>query len=291
MDLFLQVLANGIVLGSIYAVMAFGLAIVFGVMRVINFAHGVLAVLGAYASLQLFQGLGIDPFVSLLVTVPLFFALGWILYKAVFSRLGRNSESASMVVSFGIGIVIEVLIIMVWSANFQAISPDYATNVIVLGPVRLTYVRVLAIVVALAAVVGLTAFLARSKLGKAIRAVIQDREAATYVGIDVDRVAAFTFGIAIGSVALGGVLLGTVYAFYPAVHLDWIGRLFAIVVLGGMGSVGGAFVGAFIVAIAETFVSLQFGTSWAPAVSFSIIILVLLLRPGGLAGVVAAKRA
>jgi branched-chain amino acid transport system permease protein len=196
-----------------------------------------------------------------------------------------------MVVSFGIGIAVEVLIIMIWSANFQAISPTYGTEVLTFGPVRLTYVRVIAIGIALAAVIGLTAFLARSKLGKAIRAVIQDREAATYVGIDVDRVAAFTFGIAIGSVALGGALLGTVYAFYPSVHLDWIGRLFAIVVLGGMGSVGGAFAGAFIVAIAESFVSLQFGTTWAPAVSFSIIILVLLSRPGGLAGVAAAKRA
>jgi branched-chain amino acid transport system permease protein len=291
MDLFLQVLANGIVLGSIYAVMAFGLAIVFGVMRVINFAHGVLAVLGAYVSLELFRSLGLDPFVSLVATVPLFFALGWVLYRVIFSRLGPRSESASMVVSFGLGIAIEVLIIMIWSANFQSISPDYATDVVTLGPVRLTYVRVLAIVIAGVAVVSLSTFLGRSRFGKAIRAVIQDREAATYVGIDVDRVAAITFGVAIGSVALGGVLLGTVYAFYPSVHLDWIGRLFAIVVLGGMGSVTGAFFGAYIVAIAETFVSLEFGTAWAPAVSFSIIILVLLLRPGGLAGATASKRA
>ncbi|MGB3390061.1 MAG: branched-chain amino acid ABC transporter permease [Pseudaminobacter sp.] len=291
MDLFLQVIANSIVLGSIYAVMAFGLVIVFGVMRVINFAHGVLAVLGAYASLQLYRSLGIDPFISLLVTVPLFFALGWLLYKILFSRLGPKSESTSMVVSFGVGIIIEVLIIMAWSANFQAISLEYGTNVISFGPVRLTYVRVISILIAFATVIALTVFLARAKLGKAIRAVIQDREAATYVGINVEHVAAVTFGIAIGSVALGGVLLGSVYAFYPAVHLDWIGRLFAIVVLGGMGSISGAFVGAFIMAFAESFVSLQFGSSWAPAVSFSLIILVLLLRPGGIAGVATAVRA
>lgn len=291
MDLLLPTLANGLVLGSIYSVMAFGLAIVFGVMRVINFAHGVIAVLAAYVAFQLFQSTRLDPFLSLGLTVPLFFALGWLIHRLLIARLGANSESASMVVTFGLGISIEVLIIMIWTANFRSISPDYATEVVVFGPVRLSFVRLLAMVIAVTAVVLLVTFLGRSKTGKGIRAVIQDREAATYVGIDVEKVAAFTFGIAIASVAIGGTLLGTVYAFYPAVHLDWIGRLFAIVVLGGMGSIVGAFFAAYIVAIVETFVSLAFGTAWSPLVSFSVIILVLLIRPGGLAGLQTLRRA
>jgi len=291
LDLFLQTLVNGIVLGSIYAVMAFGLAIVFGVMRVINFAHGVLAVLAAYVTLQLFRSLGADPFLSLVVTVPLFFVIGWLIHRLLIVRLGTGRESSSMVVTFGLGIIIEVLIIMAWTANFQAISPEYANQVVAFGSLRLTYSRIMAMGIAVTSVLALTQFLARSKIGKGIRAVMQDREAATYVGVDVDHVASITFGIAIASVAIGGVLLGTVYAFYPSVHFDWIGRLFAIVVLGGMGSIGGAFFGAYVVAIAESFVTLYLGSAWAPLVSFSIIILVLLLRPGGLAGVRAMVRA
>ena len=290
-DLYLQTLANGLVLGSIYAVMAFGLAIVFGVMRVINFAHGVLAVLAAYVALQLFNSLGLDPFVSLVATVPLFFAIGWLVHRLLIVRLGAGRESASMVVTFGLGIIVEVIIIMAWTANFQSITPAYANEILAFGPFRLTYSRIAAMAIALASVLVLTQFLSRSKIGKGIRAVMQDREAATYVGIDVDHVAAITFGIAIASVAIGGVLLGTVYAFYPSVHFDWIGRLFAIVVLGGMGSIGGAFFGAYVVALAEAFVTLYLGSAWAPLVSFSIIILVLLLRPGGLAGMKTTVRA
>jgi branched-chain amino acid transport system permease protein len=244
MALLLQTLANGLVLGSIYAVMAFGLAVVYGVMRVINFAHGVLAVLAAYVSFQIFQSLGLDPFLSLVITVPLFFVLGWLIYRGLIGQLGAVAESSSMVLTFGLGIAIEVLIILLWTTSFKSISPSYATQNVVLGSVRLSYPRVIGLGLSFAVLLLLRAFLARTKVGKAIRAVIQDREAATYMGVDVERVSSLTFAIAIASVAVGGVLLGTIYAFYPAVHLDWIGRLFAIVVLGGMGSITGAFLGA-----------------------------------------------
>lgn len=284
MNLLAQALANGIVLGSIYAVMAFGLAIVYGVMRVINFAHGVLAVLGAYLAYQLFESLGLDPFLSLVVTAPLFFALGWLLYKSLIGRLGDASESASMVLTFGLGIAIEVLIILVWTTGFKTISPSYATENIVIGGIRLSNSRLIGLGLSILVLMLLRFFLDKTKVGKGIRAVIQDREAATYMGVDVERVSSLTFAIAIATVAVGGVQLGAIYAFYPAVHLHWIGRLFAIVVLGGMGSVTGAFVGAYVVAIAESLVGLYFGLSWAPLVGFLIIILVLLYRPGGLMG-------
>jgi branched-chain amino acid transport system permease protein len=284
MALLLQTLANGLVLGSIYAVMAFGLAVVYGVMRVINFAHGVLAVLAAYVSFQIFQSLGLDPFLSLIITVPLFFVLGWLIYRGLIGQLGAVAESSSMVLTFGLGIAIEVLIILLWTTSFKSISPSYATQNVVLGSVRLSYPRVIGLGLSFAVLLLLRAFLARTKVGKAIRAVIQDREAATYMGVDVERVSSLTFAIAIASVAVGGVLLGTIYAFYPAVHLDWIGRLFAIVVLGGMGSITGAFLGAYLVAIAESLVSLFFGIAWSPLVGFLVIILVLLYRPGGLMG-------
>lgn len=284
MDLLLQVLANGVVLGSIYAIMAFGLAVVYGVMRIINFAHGVLAVLAAYVTFQLFQSLGIDPFLSLVITAPLFFGFGWLVYKGLISRLGELVGASSMVLTFGLGIAIEVLIILLWTTSFKSIVPSYATHTLVLGVVRLSYPRVLALILAIAVLLLLRAFFRATKVGRAIRAVIQDREAATYMGVDVERVSSFTFSIAMATVAVGGVLLGTIYAFYPAVHLDWIGRLFAIVVLGGMGSMTGAFLGAYLVALAESLVSLYFGISWSPLVGFLVIILVLLYRPGGLLG-------
>jgi branched-chain amino acid transport system permease protein len=284
MNLLLQVLANGLVLGSIYAIMAFGLAMVYGVMRVINFAHGVLAVLAAYITFQLFKSLRIDPFLSLVVTIPLFFALGWLIYKGLVGRLGVYARSSSMVLTFGLGIAIEVLIILIWTTDFKSIVPSYSDQSIVLGPVRLSYPRLIALGLAITMVWILRMFFVATKAGKAIRAVIQDREAATYVGVDIEYVSSLTFAIAIATVAVGGALLGTIYAFYPAVHLDWIGRLFAIVVLGGMGSVTGAFLGAYLIALAESLVSLYFGLAWSPMVGFLVIILVLLYRPGGLLG-------
>ena len=290
MNLTLQALANGMVLGSIYAIMAFGLAIVYGVMRVINFAHGVLAVLAAYITFQLFQSLGLDPFLSLVITVPLFFILGWLIYKGLIGRLGAVAESSSMILTFGLGISIEVLIILLWTTSFKAIAPAYATQTVVLGVVRLSYPRLFALGLSAAVLFLLRSFLKSTKVGKAIRAVVQDREAATYMGVDVEHVSSLTFAIAMATVAVGGVLLGTIYAFYPSVHLDWIGRLFAIVVLGGMGSVTGAFLGAYLVAIAESLVSLLFGISWSPLVGFLVIILVLLYRPRGLMGQSALTR-
>lgn len=285
MSLILQTLANGVVLGSIYAIMAFGLAIVYGVMRVVNFAHGVLAVLAAYITFQLFHSLGVDPFVALLVTVPLFFGLGGAMYRALISKMGDLVGSSSMVLTFGLGISIEVLIILVWTTSFRAISPPYATQAVALpGGVYLSYPRLTALGLSLGTLLALQFFLMRSRTGKAIRALIQDREAATYMGVDVERVSSVTFAISIATVAIGGTLLGTIYAFYPAVHLDWIGRLFAIVVLGGMGSVTGAFLGAYLLALAESLVSLLFGITWSPLVGFLAIIFILLWRPRGLLG-------
>lgn len=287
----LQVLVNGIALGSIYAVMAFGLAIVYGVMQVVNFAHGVLAVLAAYLAFQLYESWGLDPFASLAITIPLFFALGWLVYRVLLGKVDHGAGSGSMVVTFGLGIALEVLIILIWATNFRSISPAYLHQAIGWGAVRVTYGRLFAVTVAVAALLALTGVMNRTKMGKGIRAVMQDREAAGYVGIDVRQVCALTFAIAMASVAVGGTLLGTLYAFYPAVHLDWTGRLFAIVVLGGMGSIPGAFVGSYLVAMAEAGVSAWAGAAWAPLVSFSVIVLVLLLRPGGVAGVPVGGRA
>ena len=284
MTLLPQTLASGIVLGSIYAVMAFGLSIVYGVMRVVNFAHGVLAVFAAYITYQLFQSLGLDPFLALGLTVPLFFALGWLIYKGLLSRLRGELESSSLLLTFGLGISLEVVIILLWTANFKSIVPSYSTHTLVLGPVRLSYPRLLALVFAVVVHAILRWFLRGTRIGKAIRAVTQDRETATYMGVDVEHVCALTFGIAVATVAVGGVLLGMVYAFYPAVHLLWTGRLFAIVVLGGMGSVTGAFLGSYLMGITESLVALFFGVAWSPVVGFLVIILVLLVRPSGLMG-------
>lgn len=287
----LQVLVNGIALGSIYSVMAFGLAIVYGVMQVVNFAHGVLAVLAAYLAFELYESWNMDPFMSLSITIPLFFVMGWLIYRVLIGKVDQTPGSGSMVVTFGLGIALEVLIILIWATNFRSISPVYLHQAIGWGAARVTYGRLLAMAVATAALLALSGLMSRTKVGKAIRAVMQDREAAGYVGIDVRRVSALTFAIAMASVAVGGTLLGTIYAFYPAVHLDWIGRLFAIVVLGGMGSIPGAFVGSYLVALAEAAVSAWAGAAWAPLVSFSVIVLVLLLRPGGIAGVPVGGRA
>ena len=285
MNFVLQGLVYGIVLGSIYAVMASGLSLVYGVMKVVNFAQGVLAVFAAYVAYQLFQSLGLDPFLSLGISVPLFFALGCLIYRGLLlGKLGRESEYSSLLVTFGFGISLEVLLILLWTTKFKSITTSYSTSTFVLGPVRLSYARLFAVALAIIVLVLLRGFLERTKVGKAIRAVAQDREAATYMGIDIEYVCALTFGIATATASVAGTLLGVVYAFYPAVHLNWTGRLLAIVVLGGMGSVTGAFLGSYLIATAESFVALFFGASWTPLVGFLTIVIILLIRPGGLMG-------
>jgi branched-chain amino acid transport system permease protein len=285
MNLVLQGLVWGIVLGSIYAVLAFGLSLVYGVMRVVNFAHGILAVLAAYVAYQLFQSLGLDPFLSLGVSIPLFFALGCLIYKGLLlGKLGRESEYSSLLVTFGFGIALEVIIILLWTTRFKSITTSYSTSTLVLGPIRLSYARLIAVALAIIMLILLRGFLERTRIGKAIRAVTQDRETAMYMGINVEWVCTVAFGIATAAAAVGGTLLGVVYAFYPAVHLNWTARLFAVVVLGGMGSVVGAFLGSYLVAIAESFVALFLGVSWSPLIGFLTIVIVLLIRPSGLMG-------
>jgi branched-chain amino acid transport system permease protein len=245
----------------------------------------------AYITFQLVQWFDWDPFLTMVFTGPLFFGLGWLIYRMLIARLGTQAGASSTVLTFGLGVVLEVLIILTWATNFRSITPPYGTDTLVLGSVRLAYPRLIGLGLSILLLLLLQFFLKFTKVGKSIRAIVQDPEAAMYVGVDIRRVCALTFAIAMASVAVGGVLLGTIYAFYPAVHLQWIGRLFAIVVLGGMGSVSGTFLGAYIVAMAESLVTLYIGAAWAPLVGFLVILGVLLLRPTGLRGPGALARA
>jgi branched-chain amino acid transport system permease protein len=284
MSLVLEAAALGVLTGGVYALMASGLTLVFGVMRIINVGQGALVVLGAYLSLALLRRWGIDPFLGLLVTMPAMFLLG-VAIELVFIRpLKTDREALSVLVTYGLAIGIEGLLGYVFAADYQQLTVSYDTATFALGGVRIAYVYVLGFGLCVLIQGALFLLLYRTRFGASIRATMLDRPAATLIGIDVERVSAITFGIGTATTAAGGVVFGIANTFNPGSHYDLISRLLAIVVLGGLGSMRGAIVAAVVVLIVQDVASVLISPTWATFVFFAVLVLVLLVRPQGLFG-------
>lgn len=278
-----QALVNGILIGGIYALMAVGLSLIYGVMRIINLAHGALILLGAYLTYWLFKLYGIDPFLSLLITIPALFLLGLILQKVLFSR-STEDPMLSLLITFGLAIVLENSISLIWTADFRSIHPSYAATSWSAGGIIFPITQVGGAIAALVILGLLFLYMMKTDMGRATRATIQNREAAQLVGVNVAFVSLISFGLGAATAAAGGSLLGMMYAFYPSLHYEWIGKLFCVVVLGGLGSILGALVGAVILGLVESLVATYIGASWAPLAAYLILIFILVVRPEGLFG-------
>lgn len=284
----LYALVLGVALGSIYALIASGLNIVFGVMRIVNFAHGGFIILASYCAFWAWKLFGIKPLASLAFVVPAFFALGWVTYYATVPRLlqAEDTEMMSLLVFFGLYIVLETAMSTLWGAETRAIPSPYEhvlPSSVSFAGTTIASTRLLGMAVALVVIAALVWFLYRTYYGKAIRAIIQNREAVQFLGIDTDRVSALAFGIGLTLAGVAGVLLTIIYpSFSPVAGQNYTLIAFAIIVLGGLGDPIGAMVGGIVFAVIEQLTTLVLPLSASPIVAFVLLTVIILLRPGGL---------
>jgi branched-chain amino acid transport system permease protein len=287
MTLLAQVTANALSLAGLYALVAVGLTLVFGVMRILNFAHGEFVMLGAYLSFWLFTLWGVDPFVSFGLVMAALAVLGALVQTALIKRVLHAEHLNQILLTFGIAVTLQNLALLLWTGDLRAIKVWYAATAVQLGPVSLSLGRTVGLGIAAVLTLLLYLLLFRTEYGRALRAVAQDPEAARVMGIPIQRV--YVLAMAVGAAYAGaaGVVASVTMFTYPLIGFMFGLKAFCVVILGGLGSVFGAVVASLILAFVESFVGVYFaqGSSWAEAVSFVMLLLVLLLRPRGLFGV------
>ncbi len=275
---------DGILVGGVYALMAVGLTLIFGVLDIINIAQGVLVILGAYLSYSLFTKAHIDPFIGLLITIPAMFAVGVVIHWVFIRRLrGTERTSMTLLVTYAVALIIEGVLYKIYGADNVQVSTSYTNKSVHIfgGYVGWIYIWGFVLAVALVAVVYLLLY--RTRFGRSVRAIMQDETAARLVGINVNRVAALTFGIGVAVTAVGGMVYGSTNAFNANSGYDLISRLLSIVILGGMGSVGGA-LGASVFMLTLESLVIIWQPTWSVAVYYAALVIVLLVRPTGLFG-------
>ncbi|MBI2525860.1 MAG: branched-chain amino acid ABC transporter permease [Candidatus Rokubacteria bacterium] len=277
-----QVIVSGLLAGSLYAMVALGLGLIFGVMRVLNVAHGPLLMLGAYVTFWLFSTVGLNPYLSLLVSMPLLYLLGVLLQRFLVYRVVDAPELSSLLVTFGVSIAIVNLAQLAFTSDLRAV--EYLTGAFVLGPIAFSKSRVIACAIAVAITAAAFLFLQKTRLGKAIRAVSQSREVAQVCGINVGRVHAIAFGLASALAAAGGSLVAVMVAIQPEMGQVYTFKSFLVIVLGGAGNYPGALLGGLLLGLIEQLSSLFLTTQVNEAVAYVLLVVVLLVRPTGLLG-------
>ena len=280
----LQILANGLVLGGLYACIAAGFSLVWGVLNVINILHGSFIVLGGYLAFYAYTLFGIHPFVSILIAAPLFFALGYALQRTLINRMIAAPVLLTLSLTFGLDLILSNGMLVAFTADFKKLTLDPPLGVLNLGGITLPVDRLFAMALALALTGLLYLVLSRSRIGRAIVAVRMDREAAALMGVNVKRIYAVTFGLGALMAGASGSLLAMIFPISPLSGPVYLGKAFVICVLGGLGSVPGAMIGGLALGVVESFGGLWFGPEHAVTLSFTLLILMLLFRPTGLLG-------
>jgi branched-chain amino acid transport system permease protein len=283
-DLLAQVLLNGVLLGGLYAVMALGLALVWGVLNIVNLAHGAFIMLGAYVSWYLYTDAHIDPFIGLPITAAVMFALGYALQRGLLNLVVRAPMFNTLLITFGLEVVLTSLAQLAFSADFRTINPPYAGENLQWGPVVLPLVRLGAFGVAITLTVGMWLFLLHSRLGRAIRATAQNLVAARLYGVEPRHLYAVTFGLGLALAGAAGGLYGTVSQVNPYIGASLTAKSFAIAIIGGLDNPLGVIVGGLVLGIVESLTALYIGPTYRDVASFGILVLVLVVRPGGLLG-------
>src|SRR5512142_1043098 len=266
--------------------MASGLTLVFGIMKVINVAQGALVILAAYLSYTLFSRFHIDPFVSIVLLAPAMFVLG-VAVQLVFIRSLRQKEGEelSLLVTWALALGIEGLLSVAYTTTYKATNPAYANTTWTIAGYQISAVRVYAFAASVAILALLSLLLTRTRLGRSIRATVQNPVSARLLGVEAGRVSAIGFGIGTSTAAAAGAVYGVLYPFNPGSHYDLISRLLSIVVLGGLGSLGGAVVAALLMGVTESVVAVEWKPTWAAFSYFVVLIVFLLVRPQGIFGV------
>jgi branched-chain amino acid transport system permease protein len=288
MTVLAQQILLGLLLGGLYGLAAAGLSLVFGVLKVLDVAHGELIMLGGYGAFWLFALLGWDPFASLLVVIPGALLLGAVLYAVLFGFVVRAGEEAriknSLLVGFGLALALHALAVRLWTADDRSITTAYSGAVLTVGGLSIPIIRLLSLAVALALIVALHLLLARWRWGKAIRATAEDWQAALLTGIDVRRAYLLAFAIGTALAGAAGTLVSVGYSISPSIGLEWTLKALIVVVLAGLGSMLGTFVAGLFLGVAEALSAAAFGGPYREVVGLVIFVVVLVLRPRGLFG-------
>lgn len=284
MNLFLQVLTNGILQGGLYAIMALGLALVWGVLNIVNLAHGAFIMVGAYISWYTFTWFGLDPFLGLPLTALIMFVLGYAVQRGILNLIARAPMFNTLLVTFGLEIVLTYLAQLVFSADFRTINPSYSGQNVTLAGLTIPLVRLAAFGVAILLTLLMWYFLLRTRLGRAIRATAQNLSAARLHGVEPRHLYAVTFGLGLALAGAAGGLYGTVSQINPYIGATLTVKSFAIAIIGGLENPLGVIVGGIVLGLIEALATLYIGPTFSDVASFGVLVLVLILRPSGLLG-------
>jgi branched-chain amino acid transport system permease protein len=289
--LLFQSIILGVLLGGLYALLAAGLTLYFGIMRVVMIAHSAFLILAAYLAWYFRRETGLDPLLSLAITVPLFFAAGVALQRLLLARLRPATRTMmSVLLTFSIALLIEGMLGYLFTGTQRRLQLGYSGASLNLFGARVAVVKLIAFGMAAAAMLALYLLMMKSRFGQALRATIQHREAAQLVGINTDRIAGYGFGIGLATAAVGGTALALDSTIYPSLHWHWIGPLMAIIVVGGLGSVPGAAIAAMLLGMLQSLLQIPFGTTWAQTVFYLALFATLAVRPQGFFGGRLAQR-
>jgi branched-chain amino acid transport system permease protein len=290
-SLLLQSIILGLLLGGLYALLAAGLTLYFGVMRVVMIAHSAFLILAAYLAWYFHRETGADPLLSLVVTVPLFFVAGVAMQRLLLSRLRPATLTMmSVLLTFAIALTIEGMLGYVFTGTQRRIQLDYSGSNFEIFGANIAAVKLIAFGLAAVSLLGLYLLLKKTRFGQALRATIQHPEAARLLGINTDRIAGYGFGLGLATAAIGGTALSLDSTIYPSLHWHWIGPLMAIIVIGGLGSIPGAAIAAVLLGLSQSLLQVPMGTTWAQTVFYIALFATLMIRPQGFFGGRLAQR-
>ncbi len=280
----LQILINGILKGGLYGLMALGMSLIWGVMNIINIAHGAFIMIGAYITFLLFNFTGIDPFVSLIFSSSIMFLIGYTIQRGIINLVIRAEIFITLILAFGIEIFINNAALMIFSADVRKVKVSYGASNFNMFGVTIPYVRLIAFLLAIAITIILFFFMTRTKSGRAIRATSQDLDGAVLSGVRVSRIYAITFGIGTALAGAAGTLWAIIFPLSPTMGGSLTLKSFVVTIIGGLGTMLGPVIGGLTLGIVESFGTNWFGTTFESLISFSILVIILIFRPKGILG-------
>ncbi len=282
--LFVQSLISGILVGGVYALIGIGLTIIFGVMRIINFAHGDIMMIGMYLTFNLFTLAGVDPFVSIAVCIPVMFLFGGLLQKLFINRILNALPQNQILLTIGLGLIMSNTMMLIYTSDYKILTTDYSSSSFSLMGISISQPLAISFIITAVITAVLYWFLMKTDMGQAIRATAQDRQAAQLMGINVKRMSIIAFGLGAALAGTAGALISPTYYIFPQIGSTFTLKAFVITVLGGMGSVIGATLGGILIGIAESLGAVYISSGWKEVLVYVIFLLVLLFKPSGLLG-------
>lgn len=284
MSTFLQVITNGVFLGCMYGVAAIGLSLIFGCMQIIFIAQGAVMILAAYCVFWMVTLTPISPYWGFLLIIPVFLLLGLVMYSGLFRRVAKTGQNPSLLLAFGLMVLLERLMALIWSNDYRTVKTEFSATALEFAGVTFSFNRIIVALAAIIATAVVFIFLKKTVLGKAVRGVSEDMEAASLLGISPTRVSGITFSIGIALAGFAGAATSIIYPFDPYFGFIFSLKALIAVAFGGLGSVGGALLGGVLLGVLESLSSYIISGSWADAVAYAAFMLVLIFRPEGLLG-------